>query len=340
VSAADEAPRLRPAELVAMWDAQRTEVVTADIQCLCFNGSIENPGMTQERLAELVGEHDLAADAENLGPFLEGVLGGKPEREEPWTRMAISISGRRHRQDDGSLTFLSDGRYDFLVIPNNRQVSIYQPGQSSFGPYGVDSFRWTPPAPVIADRIRITHREGDASQIEFVPVDGNAHGPAATAVVDNASGIVTYKASLASDGSPLKERYQLGIKTYPGDIDWPTATLEARYAGQRLSGLRVLLILSARFNQSVPEERFVLGAARGTSVIDYRGADVAGFMAASDVADVQTIIGPVRQPGEHAGMPAVDSSVRRILLWFHAIFLFAGGIWFWKRKRGGGDSRP
>lgn len=335
----DPVPALSAEELVALWDARRSEVFTAGIECLCFNGSIPDSAITSERLAELIGAQDLAAEPESLRPFLESVLDRSLAGQEPWSRMEISISGRRHRQDDGELTFLRDGRHDFLEILANRQVTIYQPGQSGFGPYGLDDFRWTPPAPMTADRVRITDSTGESSQIEFVPQSSSSsQSTVATAVVDNTTGIVTHKVTRIADGTPLKERYQLGISRYPGDIDWPTASLEAVYANGRLNGLRVMLILSARFNETVPEERFVLDAAQGTSVIDHRGPDVAGFKLASDVADLRSVIGAVRQPGAPAAVPPADPAVRQLLLWFHAICLLAAGIWLWRRKRRRTDS--
>lgn len=327
-------PELQPDELVAMWDAQRTEVVTASIRCLCFNSSTDGSDITSPRLAELIRDHDLTAGDSELRPFLEQILAKSLDGHAPWVEMEVKVSGRRLRQDEPEMTFLRDGEHEFVVLPSNRQVTIYQPGQSGIAPYGLDDLRWTPPAPMTADRIRVTAGDEGASRVEFLPRPGQAgDGLTATAIVDSATGVVTYKGTHGADGAPLKERFQLGIKSFPGDIHWPTAAIEARYAQGRLTGLRVLLLSSAQFNQSVPDSDFVLSAGKGTTVIDHRAAATTGTRLESDAADLRAVIGPVQQSRLPAGAASGDNSVRRLLLWLNAVCFLAAGFWFWRSKR-------
>lgn len=334
VGRALHADNLLPSQdITAMWDGQRSEVATASIRFLCFNGSIEPPGPSAEEFQRLLRDHDFAADAEQFHPFLLAVLGGT-FRDPPWAEMHLEVAGRRQRQEDDGLTFLRDGEHDFLVLPANHQVSVYPLGQSGFHCYGLSDLRWIPPAPMPPERVRVLGRDGDAWQIEFVAPEGDtAGGTSSTALVDDATGIMVSTSTLSAEGLPLKERYQLGVRTYPGDISFPVASVQAWYAAGRLSKLRVMLIQEARFNESIPDSRFVLAAEQGTSLIDHRRPETAGFQTKAEVADVRTLLSPVAVLPPRAPLRQPDRGVGRWLLLVNGVLLIGAGFVIWRRRR-------
>lgn len=325
---------LQSQEITAVWDGQRSEVATASIRFLCFNGSIESPGLSAEELRQLLRDHDFAADAEQFRPFLLSVLGGSFRLDPPWAEMQLDLAGRRQRQEDGRLTFLRDGEHDFIVLPANHQVSVYPLGQSWFHCYGLSDLRWVPPPPMPPERIRVLGRDGDAWQVEFVaPAGDSAGGTSSTALVDDATGIMLHTSTLSAAGLPLKERYHLGVRTYPGDISFPVASVQAWYAAGRLSKLRVMLIQEARFNESIPDSRFVLPAAQGTSLIDHRGTATAGFQTKADVSDVRGLISPVAVLPPRAPHGQSDRGAGRWLLLINGVLLVGAGFVIWRRRR-------
>ena len=321
-------------EITAIWDGQRSEIATASIRFLCFNGSIEAPVHSAPEFRQLLRDHDFAADPEQFRPFLLAVLGGAFRRDPPWAETQLDVAGRRQRQDDDSLTFLRDGEHDFIVLPGNHQVSVYPLGQSWFHCYGLSDLRWIPPPPMPPERIRVLGRDGDAWQVEFIAPEGDtAGGTSSTALVDDATGIMLHTSTLSAEGLPLKERYQLGVRTYPGDISFPAASVQAWYAAGRLNKLRVMLIQEARFNESIPDSRFVLPAAQGTSLIDHRGAETAGFQTKADVSDVRGLISPVAVLPPRAPHSQSDRGAGRWLLLINGVLLVGAGFVIWRRRR-------
>src|SRR5690242_13760721 len=53
-------PPLSSQELAEFWEAQRTEIATAEIRFRCFNGGLENSQNGPDHIAGLLAEHDLA----------------------------------------------------------------------------------------------------------------------------------------------------------------------------------------------------------------------------------------------------------------------------------------
>lgn len=318
---------LQPSEIAAMWDGQRSDVVTANIRFLCFNGPVPDSTITSERLAELIDRHDFVDDAAQLRPFLLEVLGGSFRRDPPWAEMSLVQSGRRRRMDEERMTFVRDGAFDLIQLPQNRQISAYLPEQSSLWCYELNDLRWTPPAPMPAERLAVLGREGADWRVAFLPAKGAVENALpAEGLVDDASGILTRKWTRSADGMLLKERFQLGIHRYPGDVDFPRAHVEAQYSDGMLSDLRVMLVQDAEFNRSIAESRFVLGAAAGTILIDRRGGEKTAQVVSADVPDVRSLLTAESVLPHAAREPDAGGDSRRLLLVVNAVALAILGL--------------
>lgn len=333
-------PLIEVSELAALWESQRSEIATAVVRFLCFNGGVDNPENTPRRVAALLDEYDLVEHPEGLGPFLLALAGEPFEVPQPWEEMTLLVSGAYRRVEDSFCTFVTDGEVEFELTPSNRQLSIIPRGKSRVHHYTLDDLRWTPPPHVSAAGWRYLREEGDAVVYD-VPPDPAGTRFAVTAAIDSATGIVRHSITRYPDGLPAIELYQTGLRMHAGGITFPQLHVRLTYSAGALRSARVMLVQEARFNEPVSESAFHLPVAEGTRVIDYRGEEKVGYLSKDAVADAHELLAYApRLAAPPAAGPARPPQTSRWTLLAainFAVLLLLAGLFVLRRRSA--DSR-
>lgn len=329
-------PPIPPAELAALWEAQRTEIATAEIRFQCFNAALENPQNTPARVAALLDVHDLVAQPVRLEPFLLELTGRPFQVPRPWENMTIIQSGRRRRFEDAWATFVTNGDTEAVLTPNNRQLDLIPVGKSAVHYYDLADIRWTPSPRVSPNVWTFLHRAENDAVFNVPPSPGRTQFQT-QATVDLATGIVTHTITRRPDGDPVAEMYQRGLDVHASGIVCPRLRLDLQYAAGVVRTARVILVQSARFNEPVDDAAFRLPVNRGLKIIDYRGTEKTAFVATEPAPDALAL------PVFVTNSPAVPS-VRRpaspatqrpwtLLIVAHVAALFATALLLRRRRR-------
>lgn len=323
-------------ELAALWEAQRSEIATAEIRFRCFNSSLQNPLNSPERIAELLREHNLAEHPERLEPFLLALIGHPPAVVPPWQNMSIVASGRHRRFEDAWCTFVTNGDVEAVLTPRNRQLDLLPVGKSPVHYYGLADIRWTPPPTVSAGAWEFVRLEGDDVVFQVPPVPGGTPFQVESSV-DTGSGIVTHSLTRQPDGAPAVETYQRGLQVHSSGIVFPHLRMDVQYAAGSARSARVILVDGLRLNESMADSTFRLSVSGGTAVIDYRGSEKEAYRIVDDAADALALpihvaqspaVAPVR------GSARATSQYRwTALVVVHVLAALTAGWLLWRRKR-------
>jgi len=324
------------ADLPLLWQAQRAEIATAAIRFRCFNSTFENLQNTPEHVAQLLTEHDLIAQPDELNPFLEALTGLKFDQRKPWDDMVLTVSGNRRRLDGGFCKFVTDGDLEAVYTPANRQLDLQPVGKSTIHHYRLDDLRWIPPQRVSPGAWQYLHTV-DGSVLFNVPPAADGPDFAVLTSLDSASGNVTHSITRHADGSPAIEMYQSGLDLHAAGILFPRLRVDLTYANGAVYTARVLLVLESRFNEPVADESFTLPVAAGTRIVEYRTAEKDVWIAPSDIPDALSltprVTAPASRPVVRAGSSAVAKNWWWLLASVHLAGLTAAVLLIWRRRR-------
>jgi hypothetical protein len=329
-------PPLSPSELASLWEGQRTEIATAHVQFLCFNGPLDNPQNSPERVRQLLEEYDLVAQPERLLPFLTALAGRPFAAAVPAEEMRLLVSGSRRRVEDPFATFVTDGELEAEYVAANRQVTLYPAGKSRVHHYGLEDLRWIPPPGISPVHWRVMSADAETVTYEVPP---NAGGPKLDVVcsIDAATGIVIHSITRYPDGVPAIEMYQSGLDVSAAGIVFPRLRIDLVYSAGHLRTARVIQVTSARFNESVDDASFTLPVPEATRIIDFRTVEKDAYLATAPAPDALAL--PVRNhhsPARTAPAAAATPSPARrwsILIAVHCTaLLLLGGISLRKRR--------
>ena len=341
--AESQPPPISPEELASLWEGQRTEISTAVVRFQCFNTELENPANTPEHVAQLLSDHDLVRDPDQLEPFLVALFGRPFEVASPTAEMSLTVSGRRRRVSGGFTDFVTDGDLEAEYMPSNGQVTLSPPGKSAVHHWDLSDLRWTPPPGISSESWNFLRVEDDVAVVEVPPrEDGTAFMIDAT--LDIASGVVTHKMTRYADGKPAVEMYQSGLEVLSSGIVFPRVRINLTYTDGIVRLARVMLIHSARFNEPVDAAAFALELPERTTVVDFRTAEKSVYR--TKTAELDALALPVRNldspPRSAPAMSASSSPKLRwlILIGVHLAVLLILGAVFLRRRRAVAMRRP
>jgi len=278
-------------ELPLLWQAQRSEIATAEIRFRCFNSSFESPQNTPEHISALLARHDLVAQPDELEAFLEVLTGRTFEGRKPWDDMILAVSGGRRRVDGRFCQFATDGDLEAVFTPVNHQLDLQPVGKSTIHHYDLPDLRWIPPEGVSAAEWQFLRADDGDAVFNVPPLPD---GPAFEVLtsLDAASGIVTHSLTRHPDGSPAMEFYQSGLDLHASGVLFPRLRVDVTYANGSAYTVRVMLVHQATFNEPISDAAFVMTAAAGTRVVDYRVPEKDIWIASEEIADALAV--PVR----------------------------------------------
>lgn len=248
--------------LLATWEAQRTEVVTADVDYWLYS-QIPNGEWTREEFADLISRFDFVANPESLREFVPLIMGRPAFRDPPWGKGRIVVDGLKKRDRMAPFDNVQDGEYEYLGDADNLQLLIFELDRSSRYIRGIESLRWVPPTYINPRGFDIVTLNND--ECRFV---NRKDGSQLT--VDPTNGMARHWLSYASPGELMLEVWQQGFASYDDGILLPQVQIEARYRNNRVTGFHVFIIRKAALNLPIAAEEFQVSANRLLKIFDYR----------------------------------------------------------------------
>jgi hypothetical protein len=305
-------------ELPLLWQAQRSEIATAEVHFRCFNSSFENPQNTPDRVAELLARHDLVARPDELEAFLEVLTGRTFDERKPWDDMILTVSGSRRRVDGSFCQFVTDGELEAVYTPTNHQLDLHPVGLSGVHHYELADLRWIPPPGISAANWQHLGTHNGGAVFNVPP---QADGPDFEVItsLDAASGIVTHTITRYSDGAPAMEIFQSGLNLHASGVLFPRLRADITYARGSASSVRIMLVQQAIFNEPVADAAFPVPVRAGARVVDYRVPDKDVWIAHEEIADALAV--PVRVTASAGAAAAGFVRPARTGKWW---WLFAG----------------
>ena len=133
--------------LIARWDAQDSEVVTAKIRFRRFShgGTGEFKPLDAAKVRELFLSFRLTEDDEQLKSLVNSLLQAPHWAERPWSDGTFSMEGEKTRDEIGSYVEVFDGETALHRDDANRSVILGQrPGPPRYR-YEIRDFRFVVP---------------------------------------------------------------------------------------------------------------------------------------------------------------------------------------------------
>jgi hypothetical protein len=159
--------------------------------------------------------------------------------------------------------YLRNGADEIQYNSFNQEASIH-PGSTGIHVITVADLRYLPAV--------IPGRGSDQFQIK-----GRAEGTVTVQqggtelVADENTGFIRRAVMRNDQGRVHAEAVQVGPRTYPGEIVFPTLSIRANYDNtEKLVLLSVYHLLEVTLNTEIPESTFVMGVPKKTNVVDFR----------------------------------------------------------------------
>ncbi len=321
------------AEINAKWDAQKTEIVTAEIEYLAatFRAGKELKPLTRNQIYDIL----MSARLETKDDYLTLI---EQLTTLDRTKDGEALSGRvRLVQDDpkkklrsdllssGIVQIIADGLY-MENLKSGKTASIYNLGDSMMCPESLEDLRWVCPVPmesVKGDDIKtVYHIDGNTVYYDYVT--GNFKG---SIRIDRATGLVFYQNTRnASHDNLYEEHYQLLPFLASGNITFPRLVVKVKYdvsEKDKITELWIKYVEKAIFNKDIPDREFQMEAPAQSMVVDFRSG-VSTPQKHEVHVDVPDIVEFVDHGGESVLPQATASSSRwTIILCVNVVVIFA-----------------
>ena len=256
--------------LIAVWESQRVEIVSATITYRYFvNAGIFAP-MSPDEVRTMMKSYNLAERPDDLKSLIDRLVANPPyHKDPPGVIRRFQQTGGKIRLESPAIVDVNDGDSRIEVDRSNQVITLRAAGGSRRHLPTLNDFRIIPPEDVVARSLRFRGRD-DESLIFGLVTEGEAQDMSRDSrvfFVAPATAMVVRSVEYDSSGKVHRERMQYGIRTYPGDIVFPDVIIEAKYAeAETLDSLRITIIQEATFNEVVDNETFVVNAAGNTPI--------------------------------------------------------------------------
>ncbi|MEZ6057073.1 MAG: hypothetical protein R3C01_10250 [Planctomycetaceae bacterium] len=276
------------ARLMSLWESQRAEVVTADVDYWIYS-QIPQGSWSREQFNELIQQFDFVSNPDSLREFVPLIMGRPPLRDPPWGVGRIRVDGQKKRDTMGPFDNLVDGEYEYLADSDNNQLLIFQMGQSRRVIRGLNGLRWLPPHYISPKRYSV-EAASDDEVVLVNPTEGSR------LTVDARTGMSRHWLNHRDLENLIEEVWQQGFTSHGDGIIVPTVQIQATYHNNLVSGFHVLIIQRAEVNQPVPSAAFQMAVAPGRKVFDYRGRQSTMIPVPEGVEDMRSMLGQPRGP--------------------------------------------
>ena len=314
-------------ELSSLWDARRSEAVTAHLE---FRLLVTQPDAQQfvspEFGRELVLRYRCAVDAEQFPLLAAALAGGASAEVFAGSPTTFITDGSSTRYDSNNFRQVRHFDLDLLYDGDNQQLDVYSRSQSGrlFG--RMEDFRVVPDDTLDRSLWRVQAVTDD--EVVLATSQGDARR-----WFDRSTGLQRREQLYRPEtGELFRESWHDGIAHYPGGVPCPTCHVELNYHGGRLVNFWMRRLDTAEFNADLSAAAFEMSAPTGTKVFDHRGGGNYAFRTRDAFPNIATQL-PTSVGNGTTALPASDSSRLRWLLAINGLCLVAAGIYLWRRDR-------
>jgi hypothetical protein len=250
--------------LLQVWKAQRSEIATAYIKARVIRMSNGLRPLKPAQVAQILRAVEAADDEEALRKASQKLIVGASDSDTLWTTFEYYFDGGKVKEDDLAVAgdeVVDDGRERIVFNRANRQILIEALGVSRRYIGSLEDFRKIPDAEASKRFVVVAATPNDVTLKE-----GNTQ-----VLVDTTTGLIRSAFATASNGRVIKQLFQDRIVEYPGNIYFPSLSLEASYGvDETLATLQIYSIIDAKFNIELKGDSFAVNAPGGITVIDQR----------------------------------------------------------------------
>jgi len=249
--------------LLKAWETQRAEIVTAELEVTVYRYVDQSSaGLAREPFLNTLSAQHVRQGSLPLETLSNLLPDKNALRYFQAVPMTILLSRNSMRNESEHEISLFDGKNEVRYRKGiGGQVSVFS-GRSGVEILGLKDVRYVPlfgtsdvPAPVL------TRVPGSPLQLHWermhVQVDER------TAFIES----VSFK---GPEGKIIRDILHYDVIPHSGGILFPGVTIDATYVDDRVKMLSIYEVVVRRLNTEIPADRFVLGAPRATTHVDYR----------------------------------------------------------------------
>lgn len=268
------------------WASADKEVLSAEIRYKYFSRVSKLPAFSEIELRKRIETADFSYD-DGLVDFLRPYCGHLPENVNCYMDSYLVVEGERTANtlahSMSTDTRVRSGsteihKRDFIADGNSRgQVDIGVRDAFRSKPITINDLRFVPNAPIIFSGAATTTRDADDHLCRLTVSDTeNGNTKKIELIADISSGLISeYRLSSFQEGSGLVRSCKLtlqGDAFSGGDIVLPKWRIDASFKNDKAERITVAVIVSAKLNQPIDDERFVVSAQPDTVIVDSRNS--------------------------------------------------------------------
>jgi len=259
--------------VLRIWKAQDSSIVTIYCKLRMYrHAGYPASTMTRKRFLQEIA----TLKAENFSQFLDSFHGQVPPPEHPrreyWGddveifQQGVKVRNNvanSHDKSPENFTYLFNGKEEIHFNPLNHQATLI-PGRSGVLILGIRDLRYFPEFYAMENERRnwVVEDRSDG-KIRLCRSDSSIEA-------DEQSGRIYHILFNDAHGTPIQEIFEFGYMEYPGNIDFPTFSINASYRDGKIAVVSFYRVEECVFNEDLPESIFSIGAPKGAMIVDLR----------------------------------------------------------------------
>lgn len=307
------------------WAGFASAISTSHLRCRVVRKTPDRQVSRQE-VEIALAKHPITQSADVVYALSDELHLGIERDKPPWSNLEIWTKGKQTRQEetyDGHPVnvIIDNGSEELYLKPLSHQVQVYPRGRCRMRIYTPFAFLIVP---VIKSTTSIEVLSQPAPNILAVQLNGQIYH------ADSASGFIT--GVIKGNGGRLREEYQaIDIVTFQDNITFPRCVMQIAYLDNLLSTFDLTFIEDAHFNESVPDERFLLAIDAPTNAFDYR-KNISSSKFLGQISSTTNVVAEINKRIANVGLSS--GSGRQIIIIANAVVLaLLLCLWIYFRMR-------
>jgi hypothetical protein len=268
--------------LRAVWQRQLSDIASARIKLRLLHASVSEgtmpPGIPRGPLRSFLQRADLAASQDSLQELIAFCLIDLKSVTRSRMEHELLIAANRRRETAGKTLTVADGAQNIysrigIVRPKEvRQIDLFPLGQG-VEPLNLNDLRvvlWPKMATCVLDGSIKAYAIPEHPEQISITLEADNKAASLEYVVDRSSGACLEQITRDGKKHVLSEVVQGGCARNAKGVLFPKYNLHLIYDHERLVKLVLFYVLSAEFNQPVPDDAFKVSADAGDMIIDHR----------------------------------------------------------------------
>jgi hypothetical protein len=268
--------------LRAVWQRQQSDIASAKIKLRLLHASVSEgtlpPGIPRARLRDFLRGTDLAASQDNMQELIAFCLIDLKSVTRSRMEHELLIAANRRRETAGKTLTVADGAQNIysrigIVRPKEvRQIDLFPLGQG-VEPLNLNDLRvvlWPKMATCVLDGSIKANAVSEHQEQISLTLEADNKAASLEYVVDRSSGACLERIKRDGKKNVLSEVVQGGCTPDEKGVLFPKYNLHLFYDHERLVKLVLFYVLSAEFNQPVPDDAFKVSADEGDMILDHR----------------------------------------------------------------------